>query len=214
MRRSRRLPLETLEPYLLETRDVLPGSLHWHEVFGNDHAVEVEVGCGKGMFLLAAAQANPNTNFVGIEIERAFQLYAANRLAKRELKNIRLACADARTFFRDFVPDRSLHAIHVYFPDPWWKTRHRKRRLFTEAFAADCARALVDDGKLHVVSDVAEYFAEIEQLLARQQTLRLLPSPAPSTPRHDLDYLTNFERKYRKEGRPICRAVFERARTY
>jgi tRNA (guanine-N7-)-methyltransferase len=208
VRRGRRLPLETLQPYLLETRDIAPGPLRWRDVFGNHQPVEVEVGCGKGSFLLATAQAHPDVNFLGIEIERAFQLYAANRVAKREMKNVRLACTDARTFFRDFVANQSLQAIHVYFPDPWWKTRHRKRRLFTAEFAADCARALVEGGTLQVASDVAEYFAEIERLLATQDRLRKLPLPASEEP--DVDYLTNFERKYRKEGRAIFRGAYER----
>lgn len=208
MRRAVRLPLEALQPYLLETRDRPPGPIHWQEVFGNDEPVEIEVGFGKGMFLLAAAQERPTTNFLGIEIERPFQLYVANRVAKRSLTNVRLACADARLFLRDYVADGSVAAIHVFFPDPWWKTRHRKRRLFTAEFAASCARVLGDGGKLHVVSDVAEYFAEIERLAAGQPALRALPLAEPGQPRHDMDYLTNFERKYRKEGRLICRGAW------
>lgn len=210
MRRAVRLPLQALEPYLLEVKDRVPGPLDWPAVFGNDRPVEIEVGFGKGMFLLAAAQERPATNFLGIEIERTFQLYVANRVAKRSLANVRLACADARLFFRDYVADGSVEAIHVFFPDPWWKTRHRKRRLFTPEFAAACTRALRAGGKLHVVSDVADYFADIEQLIAAQPALRPAPLATQEEPRHDMDYLTNFERKYRKEGRPICRGAWVR----
>lgn len=208
MRRAVRLPLDVLEPYLLETRDRPPGPHDWAAIFGNDRPVEIEVGFGKGMFLLAAAQERPEVNFLGIEIEKPFQLYVANRVAKRSLRNVRLACTDARLFFRDYIGDDSVEAVHVFFPDPWWKTRHRKRRLFTAEFAVACARVLRDGGKLHVVSDVAEYFAEMERLVAAQPALQPLPLAAPDEPRHDMDYLTNFERKYRKEGRPICRGAW------
>ena len=87
MRRARRLPLQELAPYLLTAPDP-PRPVSWPEVFGNDHPVEIEVGCGKGLFLLTAARACPQTNFLGIEIVRKYQLYTATRMAKRGLKNV------------------------------------------------------------------------------------------------------------------------------
>ena len=199
----RRLPIAELEPYLLG----LDSPLDWRSVFGNDHPVEVEVGFGKGLFLLSAAQARPGTNFLGIEIERKYQLFAANRLAKRGLSNVRLACTDARIFFRERIADCSVQAIHIYFPDPWWKRRHQKRRVFTENFAGQCARVLRPGGELHVITDVPDYFALIQNLLAAQPALTPLP-PEQATAAAELDYLTNFERKYREEGRPIFRANY------
>jgi tRNA (guanine-N7-)-methyltransferase len=192
--------------------------LNWPQVFGNDHPVELEVGFGKGLFLLNACQACPNVHFLGIEILRKYQLYAATRFAKRGLKNIRLVKADAREFLRDYVSEASFQAIHVYFPDPWWKKRHLKRRLFTADFAVQCERTLQSAGRLYVVTDVADYFAVITELLQQHTELRLL-APGADAPRlafdakepaHDLDYLTNFERKFRKEGRAIYRGVFQR----
>src|SRR5689334_16781272 len=125
--------MEALAPFVLETPPPGPGSppappgpVDWRELFGNDHPVEVEVGFGKGLFLLTAGQANPGTNYFGIEIVRKYQLFTATRLAKRDLRNVRVACADARAFLRDRVVDRSVRALHLYFPDPWWKTRHHK----------------------------------------------------------------------------------------
>ncbi len=186
--------------------------LDWHAVFGNDHPVEIEVGFGKGLFLLTAAAARADVNFLGIEIERQYQLFTANRVAKRQLGNVRLACADARWFLRERVAPASVQALYVFFPDPWWKQRHRKRRLFTPEFADQCARVLGAGGRLCVVSDVAEYFAEIEGCLARQPRLQKLPPPAVNEPGHDCDYLSNFERKYRLEGRPIQRGVYTACR--
>lgn len=210
MRRTHRLSLEALAPCLLESPDP-PAPLEWGTVFGNDHPVELEVGFGKGLFLLTAAQACPGVNFLGIEVLRKYQLFTATRLAKRGLSNVRLVKADARPFLRDYVAPGSVRAVHIYFPDPWWKKRHLKRRVFTAEFAAQCARILGPGGRLYVVTDVEEYFHIITELVAGQAALRPLPPPDPTEPAHDLDYLTNFERKFRKEGRSIYRAVYERA---
>jgi tRNA (guanine-N7-)-methyltransferase len=209
VRRAKRLPLDELAPYLLEPPES-PKLFDWRQVFGNDDPVELEVGFGKGLFLLNACQACPQVNFLGIEILRKYQLYAATRFAKRGLKNVRLVKADAREFLRDLVPPDSIQAIHIYFPDPWWKKRHLKRRLFTPDFGDQCQRTLGPGGKLYIVSDVADYFAAITELLQQETRLELLPPADPKKPAHDLDYLTNFERKFRKEGRPIYRGVYEK----
>jgi tRNA (guanine-N7-)-methyltransferase len=209
LRRDQRLPIEELAPNLLPVPDP-PTRLDWRAVFGNEHPVEVEVGFGKGLFLVTAAPACPDVNFLGIEISRKYQLFTANRLAKRGLRNVRLVKADAREFLRDFVPAESCQAVHVYFPDPWWKKRHQKRRLFTPEFAMQCERVLRPAGRLYVVTDVADYFGVITELVAQHTRLRPLPPPEPKDPAHDLDYLTNYERKFRKEGRPIYRQAYER----
>ena len=110
----------------------------------------MEVGFGKGLFLLSRPPtAIPDVNFVGVEIVRKYQLYTATRLAKRRPDaTCASACADARLFLRDCVGAASLQAVHVYFPDPWWKKRHHKRRVFTAEFAAQCVRVLRPGGRL------------------------------------------------------------------
>jgi tRNA (guanine-N7-)-methyltransferase len=134
-------------------------------------------------------------------------------MAKRGLGNVRLVKADARLFLRDCVAAGSVAAVHVYFPDPWWKKRHLKRRVFTPEFAAACTRVLRPGGRLHVATDVEDYYHVIRELLARETALRPLPPPDEKAAEHDLDYLTNFERKFRKEGRPIWRAVYDKQAT-
>jgi tRNA (guanine-N7-)-methyltransferase len=215
VRRAKRLPLDELAAYLLSPPES-PARVDWRAVFVNDHPVELEVGFGKGLFLLNACQACPEVNFLGIEILRKYQLYAATRFAKRGFKNVRLVKADAREFLRDCVADESFQAIHVHFPDPWWKKRHFKRRLFTPDFAVQCERTLQSGGRLYVVTDVADYFAVISELLEQHTRLKTPGAEAtglaldPKEPAHDLDYLTNFERKFRKEGRTICRRIYEK----
>jgi tRNA (guanine-N7-)-methyltransferase len=131
-------------------------------------------------------------------------------MAKRGQRNVRLAKADARSFLRGCVAPASVRAVHVYFPDPWWKNRHLKRRVFTAEFAACCERVLAPGGRLHVATDVPEYFAVITELVGQHTRLTPVPLPEPGEPQHDLDYLTNFERKFRRQGKPIHRAVYER----
>lgn len=209
VRRSSRLPPEQLAPYLLDVAEPF-GRLEWLAVFGNDHPVEIEVGFGKGLFLLNAAVGRPDVNFLGVEIVRKYQLFTATRMAKRGLANVKLVKADARLFLRDAVPDGSVQTVHVYFPDPWWKTRHHKRRVFTAEFAAQCQRVLRPGGHLSVATDVPEYFEVMKALLAQLSGLEALPPPEEKEPTGDLDYLTNFERKFRKQGKPIHRGVYRR----
>ncbi len=212
VRRGPRLPLEELAPYLLEPPEP-PVPLSWTAVFDADHPVEMEIGFGKGLFLLTAAVARPDVNFVGVEIVRKYHLFTATRLAKRCLRNVRVACGDGRLFLRYRVAPASVQALHVYFPDPWWKKRHHKRRLFTTAFVVECARVLRPGGRLHFVSDVEDYFRTAVDLLAAQPALRCTAPPTPGDPRHDLDYLTNFERKARKLNKTIHRGCWERLET-
>jgi tRNA (guanine-N7-)-methyltransferase len=214
VRRGPRLPLEQLAPYLLTLPDTdsLRGRLplDFRAVFGNDNPVEMEVGFGKGLFLLRAAQEQPRVNFVGVEILRKYQLYTATRMAKRGLGNVRLLATDARALLRDYILSASLQTLHIYFPDPWWKTRHQKRRVFTPEFAQQAVRVLRPGGVLSFASDVEDYARMVVGLVAAHPELRELQAPEPGTPAHDLDYLTNFERKFRKEGRPIYRHRWER----
>lgn len=209
VRRAKRLSLEELAPCLLEAPDP-PRPLSWPEVFGNEHPVEVEVGSGKGLFLLSASAAHPELNFLGIEIVRKYQLFAATRLVKRGRTNVRLVCADGRQFLHACMAPGSVQAVHVYFPDPWWKTRHHKRRLFTAEFAAACETALCPGGRLHVATDVVDYFQVIKELLAERPSLRELPPPEETASANDMDYLTNFERKARKQGKAVWRADYQK----
>lgn len=209
LRRSRRLPLEELSPFLLAIPEP-QNPFDWRTVFGNDRLVELEIGSGKGLFLLTASQAQPGTNFVGIEIARKYQLFTANRIAKRNLTNVRLACADGRLFLRNLVGDESCQGLHVYFPDPWWKKRHAKRRLWTAEFAADCARVLCPGGRLSIATDVEEYFGVITDLLAQQDRLQPLPEQHEQEREDASDYLTNFERKARLVDQRVFRRVYEK----
>jgi tRNA (guanine-N7-)-methyltransferase len=212
LRSRRRLPIEDLAPYLLP--DVARGEtarpIDWTALFGNTNPVEVEVGFGKGLFLTTAGESHPHINFFGIEVLRKYQLAAATRLADKKIGNVKLACADARMLLRDRVSAGSVQALYVFFPDPWWKQRHRKRRLITLEFVEIVERALQPGGRFHIATDVEEYFDMVKEVVGSATCFRPIPPIEPTQPKHDLDYLTNFERKFRKEGRPIYRAAYEK----
>ena len=191
-------------PYFLEPT----GPMDWSVLFGNTRPVEVEVGSGKGMFLITAATQRRDTNFFGIELSRKYALYAADRVARRSLDNVRVARADARQVLAGWVAEGSVSVIHVYFPDPWWKRRHQKRRLFTEQFVVHAARILVPGGELRVATDVEEYSQVMCSLVQHHPGFVLVEQPPERPSEHDLDYLTNFERKYRQAGKSIFRATF------
>lgn len=203
----RRLVPVISQPYLVEYPD-LSAPIAWASLFGNDHPVELEVGSGKGLFLANEASKRPETNFFGIEISRKYALRATERVAKKALANVRVLPGDARLFLSKYTPSASLDAVHVYFPDPWWKKRHRKRRVYCEGLVVDLERVLRPGADLWVVTDVEEYFGVILTLMASHPRFTKQAEPKPNEPGHELDYLTNFERKYRIEGRPIHRAYY------
>lgn len=194
----------------LKTLDQLPEPWDPVALFGREAPLEVEVGSGKGLFLQNAARAMPEHNFLGIEVAHKYARFSASRLAKRQLDNAVMVSGDGLRLFREMLPDASLAAVHVYFPDPWWKKRHRKRRVLTPEFLADAARTIQSGGLFHFWTDVEEYYHTTLELLADVADLRGPEPVEEKSPEHDLDYRTHFERRKRKDGLPIYRSVFTR----
>lgn len=192
------------------SEELSPSLLDWVALFGNANPVEIEVGMGKGLFLLTSALAHPEINYFGIEIVRKYQLYATTRFALRKLPNVKTVCADARWVLRRFVPPGSVAAVHVYFPDPWWKARHKKRRVFTSGFAADVARTIAIGGRLHIASDVEEYFGVMTGIIRAMPAFSDIRSETSTASLEQVGYQTNFERKARIKGTPVWRAEFVR----
>lgn|SRR5487761_1081078 len=195
----------------LHTFDDAP--LPWEpaKLFGRQAPLEVEVGSGKGLFLSSAAAENPQRVFLGIEVSHKYARYSAARLAKREIANARIANGDALRIFRERLPDECLAAVHVYFPDPWWKARHKKRRVMNAQFLADVERTLMAGGQLHFWTDVEEYFQTTLDLIKQVTRLEGPLAVAECQPRHDLDYRTHFERRTRLSGKAVYRSEFLRS---
>jgi tRNA (guanine-N7-)-methyltransferase len=205
-------PALDLSRHFREAAD-LPAVFDQAAFFERAAPLEVEVGSGKGLFLAGAGARYPDRNFLGIEVARKYARYAAARLAKQQASNALVVCGDALELFQRWFAGESLAAVHVYFPDPWWKKRHKKRRVMNEQFLRDVERTLLVGGRLHFWTDVEEYFrttlALIKDTVNLAGPLTVVEQPAE----HDLDYHTHFERRTRKSELPVYRAEFEKKKS-
>jgi len=198
-----------LQPWF-QTLDDLPQELNWNSLFPASHPVELDIGSGRGLFVLTAALRHPQTNFVGLEIDYTEGRRAAERLQKRNLPNARILGGDAVRALSSLIPPASIHAAHVYFPDPWWKTRHHKRRIFNQPFTELLARVVQPGGLVHHWTDVADYFQMATALMNSSPHFTQATPPEQREAEHDMDYQTSFERKKRRLGFPIYRALWQR----
>jgi tRNA (guanine-N7-)-methyltransferase len=171
-------------------------------LFGNARRVVLEIGSGKGRFLISSATEQPDVNFIGIEKSLHYHRLIRDRVLKRGLTNVRLVNFDAFVVLRDMVPDASLSEIHIYFPDPWPRKREQKRRIIRAEALAEMRRALVPGGSGIYVTDHREYFEVAAPLIAEyfRAESRI---PGPDDPPR-----TNYEAKYREEGRAIYEVRF------
>jgi len=190
-----------VEPVGLESES-LSRPIDFAALFGNVNPVELEIGMGKGTFLTEQSKARPDVNFFGIEYARWFWRYASDRLRRSGAKNVRTIRAEASFFLHEYVADASISVMHIYFPDPWPKARHHKRRLIQAPFVKEIERVLVRGGRLQVVTDHKDYFEQIEPVLAASN-LRVIEYARPGSANEGEFVGTNFERKYRREGRPF-----------
>jgi len=176
--------------------------LDLRQLFGNEHPVVLEVGSGKGRFLISSAAEQPETNFIGVEKSLHYHRVIRERIGKRMLKNVRIVNHDAFLVLRDMIPDTSLREVHIYFPDPWPRKKEKKRRIIRPEVLQEIRRVLVDGGSGIYVTDHREYFEAASPLLPEFfETELRVPGP-DDQPR------TNYEAKYRAEGRPIYEARF------
>jgi tRNA (guanine-N7-)-methyltransferase len=194
----------------LQDPDQLPETWTSSAVFGRDAPLEVEIGCGKGMFIVAASTERSQHDFLGIEVSRKYARFAAARLARAGRTNAKMICAEARKSFAQRLSSNSVRAVHVYFPDPWWKKRHKPRRVMNEPFLRDVERVLVPGGSLHFWTDVEEYYAASVALIQQVTDLEG-PLHVPERPaEHESDYRTHFERRTRLHDETVYRSEFRR----
>jgi len=181
--------------------------VRWEELFANANPVEVEIGSGNGAFLRFAAERNPGVNFFGIEKRRSRAEQAARSLRAAGLSNAIVINADAVCVIATLVPEESVQAYHIYFPDPWPKRRHRRRRLFGSGnanLAEEICRTLRPGGRVHLASDLPEHLRSIvKSLLACGHLREAAPSGQP--------LVTHFAQKYGRQGRPLFRVSLTRS---
>ncbi|HEV2719884.1 MAG TPA: tRNA (guanosine(46)-N7)-methyltransferase TrmB [Thermoanaerobaculia bacterium] len=188
----------------INPRETGLGPLDFAALFGNTHRVVLEIGSGKGRFLIASAMEQPDVNFLGIEKSLHYHRVIVERVRKRSLTNVRLINYDAFPVLQKMIPDASISEIHIYFPDPWPRKREQKRRMIRPEALAEMRRVLVDGGSGIYVTDHREYFDAaaplIEQCFRAERRI-----PGPDDPPR-----TNYEAKYRAEGRPIYEVHFSK----
>jgi len=180
------------------------GMLDFETLFGQKGAVEFEIGSGKGTFLVEQAKAYPETNFFGIEWANKYYRYAVDRMARWGLDNVRLMRTDAADLIRNHIPDASIRMFHLYFPDPWPKTRHHKRRFFNDENLLQIHRILETGGILNIATDHENYFEQMTEAAAKavgQHLFEEVPFTRPVGAQDGELVGTNYERKYMKEGR-------------
>ena len=183
------------------------GPVDFAALFGNTRPVELEIGSGKGTFLVHRAKARSEVNFLGIEWANQYCRLAADRMARWGLSNVRMLRADAAAFVLKRIPDNSLQRVHIYFPDPWPKTRHKKRRIIQPPFVQLIYRKLRIGGQLAVVTDHRDYARQMAWVIFGQRGLATVPFPRTHGAEAGEVVGTNFERKYIAQGRQFFSAA-------
>lgn len=179
-------------------------------LFDHHAPLEMEIGCGKGGFLLRQAQAHPDRNYFAVEWANEFYKFASDRMARWGITNVRIMRTDAKVLVTHHLPPACLAALHVYHPDPWPKKRHHKRRLFSPDFMEAVVRVLVPGGRLAVQTDHAEYFEQIQSVITARPEIVLAPFEEICEAEPETGPQTNFQVKYQREGRDIFRIAGRR----
>ena len=182
----------------------------WAEVFQNDHPIHIEVGMGKGQFIIEMARRNPEVNYIGIEKYSSVLVRAVEKLEDFEQDNLRLIRMDAENIDEVFDKDE-VDRIYLNFSDPWPKDRHSKRRLTSRQFLERYDRFLAPDGMIQFKTDNRPLFDfSLEEI---KETGWILDEcsfdlhangPAPN------NVMTEYEEKFFQKGNPICRLVCHR----
>jgi tRNA (guanine-N7-)-methyltransferase len=196
----------TLKEYssvLLKAEDI-DSRIDFVRIFGRGGPVHIEIGSGKGTFLVNQAKARPSDNFLGIEWASKYYRYAVDRIGRWGLTNVRIIRTDAAVFLADFITDSSVECFHIYFPDPWPKKRHHKRRFISPGNLEHLIRCLKTGGQLKIATDHEDYFHVIQEVITKQdkglEEIQFLPTVGADKG----EWVgTNFERKYLKDQRPI-----------
>jgi len=212
-----RRSIKTIDPNadlssVFKMPDELPKPWDAETLFGRVAPLELEIGSGKGMFLAKAAGHFPQHNFLGTEISVKYARFSAARLIRQNRSNAVMVCGDATLVLREVIPGNTLNAVHVYFPDPWWKRAHRKRRVLRSEVLQLIESRLALGGELHFWTDVEEYFTSTLDLLAKTTTLQGPCEVPEQEAADDMDYRTHFERRTRMHGEIVYRTVFRKTK--
>ena len=183
-------------------------AIDYAAVFGRKAPVVLEIGFGMGFTTAEIAAARPDTDFIGIEVHGPGVGNMLKLIAEQQLANVRVIQHDAVEVLRDMIPDGSLAGVHVYFPDPWPKKRHLKRRLIQAPLVAQLAARLAPGGYLHCATDIEDYGQQMLDVLSAEP---LLENTADGfAPRPDYRPLTKFEARGLRLGHGVWDVIFRR----
>jgi tRNA (guanine-N7-)-methyltransferase len=174
-------------------------------LFTRPQSLEVELGCGDASFLLNYARANPNRNFIGVErlLGRIRKLdRKGQRLGLSNLRGVRM---ESGYFLKHLLPHHSAEALHIYFPDPWPKLKHRRHRFINEHFPTLASQALQSGGVVYLRTDDQDYFDQMRQVFATAQQFCAIETPAAL-----LELKTDFEADFNARGIPTLHAAYRR----
>ena len=174
------------------------------ELFPQAQPLEVELGCGDASFLVEYARRNQQTNFIGVE-RLLGRIQKLDRKGRREgLVNTRGVRIESAYFLQFLLPPHSAGAVHIYFPDPWPKKKHRRHRLINQEFPALARNALVPGGTVFLRTDDADYFQQMNEVFAEAK--EFTPGETPATL---AEITTDFEREFNAQGIPTLRAAYQ-----
>ena len=176
----------------------------WHEIFGNDHPIHIEVGSGKGAFITGMAKANPEINYIGIDIQKSVLSYALDKVLEADVPNIKLLWVDGDSL-TNYFEDGEVDMMYLNFSDPWPKSRHEKRRLTYKTFLDTYKQILPENGEIHFKTDNRGLF---EYSLASFSQYGMVLNKV-WLDLHASDYegnvMTEYERKFSEKGQVIYR---------
>ncbi len=176
--------------------------LDFYEIFGNANPVEVEIGCGKGKFLVARALENPGINFLGLDRAVKWMKTGIKNSDKQKLANVHFLQAEIRALL-ERIPGQSVSLFHIYFPDPWPKRRHRKHRIVTPEFLEALDKKLAAGGSIELATDHEDYFEQMKKSVALTASLWSSVRECENQRLKDPHLKTNYELKYETEGRNL-----------
>ena len=183
----------------------------WSQVFGNDHPIEIEVGMGKGRFIMELALTHPDVNYIGIERYSSVLLRALQKRSELSLDNIAFMCIDADVMADIFAPGE-VDRIYLNFSDPWPKDRHARRRLTSPRFMDVYGRILDPEGVVEFKTDNRALFDySLESIPSAGWTITESTFDLHGSPMAQGNVMTEYEMKFASEGKPICKLVARRA---
>jgi len=180
-----------------------------HAIFGSDNATVLEIGFGMGESLAQMAQDSPDTHFIGIEVHRPGVGSLLAEIEKRDLTNLRVMCGDAVELLDNVFPEKLFDRIQVFFPDPWHKTRHYKRRLIQTGFLRKLAIILKNNGVLHLATDWEDYARHMKVALDSTPAYKNMASNNAYAERPDYRPTTKFERRGHKLGHGVWDLIYQ-----